>query len=66
VTAVTTDARAAIDAVWRAPSDPNMAPYGGSRQLLEASLSTMDVQAAEASPFQESHAAAASFAAAAP
>jgi hypothetical protein len=29
--------------VWRPESDPSVAKYGGSRQLLEAFLSTMDV-----------------------
>ncbi len=55
-----------VVAVWRGPTDPTTAPYGGSRQLLEAFLSTMDVQATEESPFQESRDAAASFAASAP
>ncbi len=32
-----------VVAVWRKESDPTVAKYGGSRQLLEAFLSTMDV-----------------------
>jgi hypothetical protein len=32
-----------IVAVWRAESHPSVAPYGGSRRLLEGFLSTMDV-----------------------
>jgi len=55
-----------VVAVWRGQDDPTTAPYGGSRNLLEAFLSTMDVQPAEDSPFPESHAAAASFRASAP
>ena len=55
-----------IVAVWRGPTDPNTAQYGGSRALLEAFLSTMGVQPAEASPFAESRADAASYRASAP
>lgn len=32
-----------VVAVWRAESDPQVAPYGGARQLLESFLRTMDV-----------------------
>jgi hypothetical protein len=55
-----------VIAVWRGQGDPTTAAYGGSANLLEAFLSTMDVQPAEDSPFVESHEAAASFRASAP
>ena len=50
-----------IVAVWRGPSDPNTARYGGSQRLLEAFLSTMDVLPAEMSPYGGNRDAAASF-----
>jgi len=33
--------RLVVAAVWRPETDPSTAPYGGSKQLLEAFLSTM-------------------------
>ena len=50
-----------IVAVWRGPSDPSTARYGGSRRLLEAFLSTMDVLPAVMSPSEQTRDAAASF-----
>lgn len=32
-----------VVAVWRSENDPEVAPYGGSRRLLEAFLSTMNI-----------------------
>lgn len=55
-----------VVAVWWGENEPAVRPYGGSRKLLEAFLSTMNVQPAEDSPFQESRSAAASFVASAP
>lgn len=32
-----------VIAIWRPESDPDVAPYGGARKLLEAYLATVDV-----------------------
>ena len=37
------EGKVVVVAVWRPESDPNVAPYGGARHLLEAFLSTMHV-----------------------
>ena len=41
-----------VVAVWRGQGDPTVATYGGSRQLLEAFLSTMSVWP-ESVPFDD-------------
>ena len=55
-----------VVAVWRGETSPTVVPYGGSVKLLEAFLSTMDVQAAKDSPFPEVRASATAFAQSAP
>ena len=55
-----------VVAVWRGETNPTVVPYGGSVKLLEAFLSTMDVQAAKDLPFPEARANAMAFAQSAP
>ena len=52
--------------VWRGPTDPATAPYGGTRALLEAFLATMNVKPAEQASLEERRADAALFKATSP
>ncbi len=53
--------RMIVVAVWWGDSEPAVAPYGGSTQLLEAFLSTMGVVPANTTPYPPNGDAAATF-----